>query len=224
MKEGYLIAIFSNQKGLGGSDCTEREIFQSKIRDMASKLSSTKLTLLAAMKHNVLRKPSTGMWDHFVAKVLGKDVAIDVKSSFYVGDAAGRPKGWRSGASKDFASTDRKFAINTGLRFFTPEEFFLGHPEAAFDLGFNPKALGTATSEAESLARPGAKEAVLFVGSPASGKSTAYRRHFQPHGYEWVNQDQLKTRARCLATLRSALASGRPAVIGTVPEGCIVLI
>lgn len=34
-------------------------------------------------------------------------------ASFYVGDAAGR--------SGDHAGTDRKFASNAGLRFFTPE-------------------------------------------------------------------------------------------------------
>ena len=37
----------------------------------------------------------------------------DKKRSFFVGDAAGRPK--------DFAGTDRKFAENIGLKFKTPE-------------------------------------------------------------------------------------------------------
>ncbi|KAL8912784.1 MAG: hypothetical protein Q9172_007438 [Xanthocarpia lactea] len=34
---------------------------------------------------------------------------------------------------------------------------------------------------------------VIFCGSPASGKSTFYRKHLQPLGYERVNQDTLKT-------------------------------
>ncbi|KAL8434234.1 hypothetical protein Efla_001999 [Eimeria flavescens] len=37
---------------------------------------------------------------------------------FFVGDAAGRPG--------DHSSADLKFALNAGMRFFTPEEFFLG--------------------------------------------------------------------------------------------------
>lgn len=37
----------------------------------------------------------------------------DKATSFYVGDAAGRPN--------DFASTDRKFALNVELPFHTPE-------------------------------------------------------------------------------------------------------
>ena len=37
----------------------------------------------------------------------------DKSASFYVGDAAGR--------ANDFASTDRKFALNVGVQFYTPE-------------------------------------------------------------------------------------------------------
>jgi len=42
----------------------------------------------------------------------------DKTESFFVGDAAGReyPKG-----KPDFSSTDRKWALNIGLPFFTPE-------------------------------------------------------------------------------------------------------
>jgi bifunctional polynucleotide phosphatase/kinase len=37
----------------------------------------------------------------------------DKNTSFFVGDAAGR--------ADDFASTDRKFALNVGVQFYTPE-------------------------------------------------------------------------------------------------------
>lgn len=37
----------------------------------------------------------------------------DKKDSYFVGDAAGR--------ADDFASTDRKFALNVGIQFYTPE-------------------------------------------------------------------------------------------------------
>ena len=51
------------------------------------------------------------------------DVAVDIDSSFYCGDAAGRKK---PNGKKDFSCSDRLFAINVGVKFLTPEERFLG--------------------------------------------------------------------------------------------------
>lgn len=45
---------------------------------------------------------------------------IDMKESFYVGDAAGR-LGVGRGAVRDHADTDYKWALNVGLPFYTPE-------------------------------------------------------------------------------------------------------
>lgn len=42
----------------------------------------------------------------------------DLTHSFFVGDAAGRQY---KGRKSDFASTDRKFALNIGISFMTPE-------------------------------------------------------------------------------------------------------
>lgn len=44
---------------------------------------------------------------------LKKCSGTDKKATFFVGDAAGR--------ADDFASTDRKWAINIGIPFHTPE-------------------------------------------------------------------------------------------------------
>lgn len=61
---------------------------------------------------------------------------IDFASSFFVGDAAGR--------AGDHSDTDRKFASNIGLPFFTPEEYFLNKPAIPFKLkGFDIKAWST---------------------------------------------------------------------------------
>jgi hypothetical protein len=43
----------------------------------------------------------------------------DKKDSYFVGDAAGR--------ADDFASTDRKFALNVGIQFYTPEVTVVYH-------------------------------------------------------------------------------------------------
>lgn len=48
------------------------------------------------------------MWNY----VAGTD--LDLSTSFYVGDAAGRPANWQPGKKKDFACSDRLFALNLG--------------------------------------------------------------------------------------------------------------
>ena len=62
------------------------------------------------------RKPRTGAWRHFETKCNG-GVSIDLETSYYVGDAAGRP-----GDHSDSAPRSRR--RNVGVRFFTPEAFF----------------------------------------------------------------------------------------------------
>jgi hypothetical protein len=48
---------------------------------------------------------------------------VDKTASYFVGDAAGRPGDW--------ASTDRKWAINVEIPFFTPE-VSINHPVPLF--------------------------------------------------------------------------------------------
>jgi bifunctional polynucleotide phosphatase/kinase len=44
--------------------------------------------------------------------------SVDLGSSFFVGDAAGRHY---KNQKPDFSSTDRKLALNIGIPFMTPE-------------------------------------------------------------------------------------------------------
>lgn len=66
-----------------------------------------------------------------------------MQSSFFCGDAAGRPT--RIGTDgkqikKDHSVCDRSFAMNIGLKFYTPEEYFLKVRTEEFKLPlFNPK-------------------------------------------------------------------------------------
>ena len=46
------------------------------------------------------------------------------------------------------------------------------------------------------------------------GKTRLYKQHFEPAGYEHVNQDTLKTKAKCLNAVEAALKSGRRVVVG----------
>ena len=102
-----------------------------------------------------------------------------MEKSVFVGDAAGRPANPVSGKAKDFKCTDRLFAINAGLTFHTPEEFFLNQKAEKFNLPeFRPlEILKSApcqlpvSCEPRSESQKG-KEVVLLVGYPGSGKST----------------------------------------------------
>ena len=67
---------------------------------------------------------SQGIW-YWLEAEGNSGVQIDLQQSFYVGDAAGRDPNWDGGKrKKDFSCSDRLFALNTGLQFFTPEEYF----------------------------------------------------------------------------------------------------
>jgi bifunctional polynucleotide phosphatase/kinase len=48
----------------------------------------------------------------------------DRGSSFFVGDAAGRPR--RGNRERDHSDTDLKWALNVGIQFYTPEQHFQG--------------------------------------------------------------------------------------------------
>ncbi len=108
----------------------------------------------------------------------------------------------------------RDFAANVGIRFQTPEEFFLNEEEKAFTRAFDPVLhLNTVTigiqeqrrslklisnrsilkSIVTGFSRRNDLDLVLLCGSPAAGKSTFYWKHLAPLGYERVNQDTLKT-------------------------------
>lgn len=65
-------------------------------------------------KFTEMRKPRLGM---FECLELDLKTAVDKDKSVYVGDAAGR-KG-------DFSDSDKQFAINCGVKFLTPEEYFV---------------------------------------------------------------------------------------------------
>lgn len=72
------------------------------------------------------------------------NIPIDIDSSFYCGDAAGRMANWAPGKKKDHSMADILLAENLGLKFYTPEQFFLGHSIANVPMSkpeFVPKDL-----------------------------------------------------------------------------------
>ncbi|KAG6878764.1 hypothetical protein C0993_008063 [Termitomyces sp. T159_Od127] len=214
---GYALVIVSNQ----ALKPQALKAWKAKIPLIAAALPDVPFVLFAATAKDGYRKPMLGMWNELVRMYREAGVEIDRAQSFFVGDAAGRQY---TANKRDFASTDRKWALNVGIPFFTPEEYFLKlAPHANYTLpGFNvsslpsdcpsirlsrrppaahapptvPPILPTSTP---LLPDPPAQELVVFVGYPCLGKSTFYRRHFEPAG--------------CVKETKKVLAEGKSCVI-----------
>nr|QBK90183.1 MAG: polynucleotide kinase 3 phosphatase [Pithovirus LCPAC102] len=106
--DGYTIIIFTNQK------VTKRFILSTRIdriNNIIMMLHNIKIypVILMATGDDIYRKPGVGMWNYI-------NYNNQCNYAFYSGDAAGR--------TKDFSDSDRQFAINIGIPFYTPEELF----------------------------------------------------------------------------------------------------
>ena len=63
------------------------------------------------------------------------------------------------------------------------------------------------------------KQAVVFIGIQASGKTTFYREWLAPHGYVHVNLDTLRTRSRESEVMRDCYARGASFVVDNTNPG-----
>ncbi|GHJ88845.1 hypothetical protein NliqN6_5247 [Naganishia liquefaciens] len=211
--QGQHLVIISNQK-LADKKLKE---WREKVHLICADLPEhTPVRVLAATASDQFRKPGTGLFDFLREFYEAKGLEIDLEHSFYVGDAAGR--------DGDHNDTDRKFADNAGLMFYTPEQYFKNSTTAPVFRrykGFDAKAelprmdeqpLVTPTNK--PIVPTSTKEIVLFVGYPASGKTSFFNKYFKPEGYIHVNQDTLKTREKCLAAVRDSMTFGS--------VGCVV--
>lgn len=68
------------------------------------------MQVFVATSEDEYRKPGLGMWNLLI-KSFNAKADIDIKASFFCGDAAGR----KDGKHKDFSDTDLKFALNVGI-------------------------------------------------------------------------------------------------------------
>jgi len=205
---GYKIVIFSNQMGIG-KEASGSDSLISKINDIANKLGIP-IQGFFATAEDYYRKPNAAMWELFTESY-NNNIPVDYYYSVYAGDAAGRPG--------DFSCSDRKFAINSKIEFHTPEEIFLSQPkDDKFDWmsTFDPRTVKPAgelfTPKTPPLVVPH-QEMIILIGPPGSGKSTFCSKYLIPYGYEWVNQDTLKTREKCQEVAEQAISMGRSVVV-----------
>lgn len=213
-EDGYKIVFFTNQLGVSKGK-TSIDDLKTKFSSVLDKLG-VPAQILISTGGGIYRKPARGMWD-FMCRKANDSVRVDIDESLYVGDAAGRPEKWAAKRKKDFSCSDRLFALNVGVKFYTPEEFFMLQKAAPFNMPeFDPRAIDTS---APLLDPPSAsitsksQEVVLLVGFPACGKSFFSQTYLVPKGYVHVNRDTLGTWKKCVDMCAKSLRQGQSVVI-----------
>ena len=154
-KESYKIVFITNQAGISRGKLKEED-FQEKVERIQSKLGVPLQVICSTSGGGFFRKPRPGTW-FWLEQVGNNKVEVNREESFYCGDAAGREQNWSGKRKKDFSCSDRLFALNLGLKFYTPEEYFQGQaPTKKFALpGFDPR-----TQIVPSLLEPETEELV----------------------------------------------------------------
>ena len=203
-ENGYNIVIFTNQSGLGEKE-EKRKNFMYKLNNILFQIGgNVPVSYFISTGYNQFRKPMVGCFT-LLRNELGD---IDFENSFYCGDACGRSAGWCyniNGTScvkkkKDFSSSDLFFAKNCGLKFYTPEEMFLGATETDGITHEKREFLDYLDEEPVEISfQKGEKYIIVMMGLPASGKSFLSKLLMNKNkefDFKIVNQDTLKTKSK----------------------------
>lgn len=138
---GAVLVIFSNQAGLVRGTIDDAFIHE-RVEGIVGAIG-VPVAFYAAGGKDRFRKPAMGMWEAFLDDLGGRE-CVKGEGSLFCGDAAGRPKR-PGGVRADFADGDRKFALNVGLRFCTPEIYFNGAAAGDVDTlpikGYDPRVV-----------------------------------------------------------------------------------
>ena len=157
--KGYTIVIFTNQT---------KEWKCDQIKNVMETLDIPIIVCIAMNK--IEHKPNTIMFDSIIDKN-----KINMDESFFIGDALGR--------KNDFSDSDKMFAINIGIKYKSPEQFFIKKIKNTIDYNIDI---------------PKHKEVVIMVGYPGSGKSTLVNKVFRENNYLIVSGDIYKTSSKMI--------------------------
>ena len=213
VSEGYKLVFITNQAMIASGKLTLAQ-FQLKLKNILARLGVNPTVFVSASDSGYYRKPRPGIWEWL--EVCGNNkVKVAREESFYCGDAAGREAGFAPGKKKDFSCSDRLFAENVGLEFFTPEEFFLGHKATKqFSKPFRPSR----SLQQEMFGNPSVEivpktpTLTLMVGIQGSGKSFVSRK-MERLGTALASNDIHGGREKTLRLVETHLGRGNSVVV-----------
>jgi bifunctional polynucleotide phosphatase/kinase len=214
--KGHSIIIISNQAKFS-------PIIEEKIKSVLIALEVPVQAFVATGKDKY-RKPETGIFEELILPKI-----TNLTNIFFIGDAAGR--------KNDFSDFDRKFAYNIFLflkyknlkdiqykiGFQTPEEYFLkANQVKRIWRGIDPLAYlekrdgnnkGKGTRDILLDKLPNGQKLIVLIGYPASGKSSLCKLIDADKNMKIVNQDECRTKVRCLRLVEKSLSDGHSVIV-----------
>ncbi|GIX65858.1 polynucleotide kinase 3'-phosphatase, putative [Babesia caballi] len=107
---------------------------------------------------------------------------------------------------RDFSDCDYKFALNCGVAFYTPEEYFCNLPRVPLSVAFDPKDIG-----ANPVVLQVDEGMVILVGPPGSGKTFLCTHYLS--NFVRIGQEVLRNGKSGMAKVREHLQKGESVVI-----------
>jgi bifunctional polynucleotide phosphatase/kinase len=154
-EKGYCIIVVSNQT-------KNTEMKTNQIVKALSTLLPVP-SLVAVGYEEIDKKPNTMMFDTIVSSK-----KMDMKKSFYVGDALGRQGDW--------SDVDKQFAININIKnIYSPDDLF--------------KSSNDSNASKFKIKKVDSQEVIVMVGFPGSGKSTVAAT-FDTKKYKVISGDE----------------------------------
>ena len=156
-EDGYTIVVFTNQSKQWKCDQIQ----------MVMKQLDIPLFIVIAMDKSQY-KPNPIMFDTLIG-----DHVTNKDKSLFVGDALGR--------KSDFSDSDKVFAENIGIKWYSPEDIFTNKTE---------------TFEIPSIHLSTNPEIIIMMGYPGSGKSTIAENICKNEKYIHIAGDIYKTSSK----------------------------
>ncbi len=198
----YKIVIFTNQCGTKFNKIE----FNKQINKLAIDLE-VPLQVYVCNSPGYCKKPSMGLWK--LLELNNGNIPINFSKSFYVGDASGRI------VTTD-KSIDYKFAINIGIKYYIPDEYFDDckirlikpvHPLSSIK-SYDDENIDDEIVKMADLQ----KTMIILVGPPGSGKSTwCNQEKFKK--YTVISHDRYPIKSKFITLIKQGLLHGQNVIV-----------